>query len=472
MPARVEWILYILLVIVMRGVLIAIHELGHLSTAKLFKVYCFEYSIGMGPKLFSKKRKNGETAFSLRAIPFGGFVSMYGEPGAVPEGYEEPAPERSLNNIAKWKKCIILVAGVTLNFLLGLTLIYIGDSACPMYYSGRLGATNAEGAALTVTLDTTYNDKVLSYIDAHKTKPEHKPQDYVLTLPSYEVARPDGQGNDSYQILSSRVMMFETDTGTTPLSEKAYVAVYAPSTVIARHGLGDSLMLFPASEKEVPSSLTDLGVDALPDIYDGQGKLNQYNFGNSPDGFSIGLKLNLMHRSLARSLDCYPHELVRTNELDPDFRLVVKGGKLTGDMVSVEIIKEWNSFPESWNRWSKDVPTACTAIVKGFASIFTPNGWKNLSGIIGITAAMPQVSAAGGARMVFFYAGLISINLAFFNLLPFPGLDGWSLLVTAIEGISHKKVPARVQGIVSTVGLVLLFGLMILIAVKDVVALI
>ena len=85
---------------------------------------------------------------------------------------------------------------------------------------------------------------------------------------------------------------------------------------------------------------------------------------------------------------------------------------------------------------------------------------------------MPQVNAAGGARMVFFYAGLISINLAFFNLLPFPGLDGWQLLVTVIEGVSRKKVPQKVQGIVSTICLVLLFGLMIFIAVKDVASLI
>ena len=59
MPVWVEWILYILIVVVMLGVLIAIHEAGHLATAKMFKVYCFEYSIGMGPKIFSKKRKGG-----------------------------------------------------------------------------------------------------------------------------------------------------------------------------------------------------------------------------------------------------------------------------------------------------------------------------------------------------------------------------------------------------------------------------
>ena len=73
--------------------------------------------------------------------------------------------------------------------------------------------------------------------------------------------------------------------------------------------------------------------------------------------------------------------------------------------------------------------------------------------------------------MIFYFAGLISINLAFFNLLPFPGLDGWSLLVTFIEGVTRKRVPQRVQGIVSTVGLVLLIGLMAIIAVKDIVAL-
>ena len=95
-------ILYILLFIFFLSVLIVIHELGHLAAAKAFKVYCLEYSVGMGPLIFKKKRKNGETQFSLRAIPFGGFVSMYGEDAKVPEGVEIP-PERSIDGIKKWK---------------------------------------------------------------------------------------------------------------------------------------------------------------------------------------------------------------------------------------------------------------------------------------------------------------------------------------------------------------------------------
>ena len=114
---------------------------------------------------------------------------------------------------------------------------------------------------------------------------------------------------------------------------------------------------------------------------------------------------------------------------------------------------------------------SCGAIVKGIGSLFT-GVFKDMSGIIGMTAALPSVEATGGVGYVFLYAGLISINLAFFNLLPFPGLDGWALLVTIIEGISKKKVPEKVKGIVSYVGLALLLGLMVVIAVKDIIQLI
>jgi regulator of sigma E protease len=62
--------------------------------------------------------------------------------------------------------------------------------------------------------------------------------------------------------------------------------------------------------------------------------------------------------------------------------------------------------------------------------------------------------------------------LAFFNLLPFPGLDGWQLLVTIIEGITKKKVPAKLQGIMNFIGLGLLIGLALAVTIKDILALI
>lgn len=461
MPIWAEWITNILIVIVMLGVLIAIHEAGHLATAKAFHVYCFEYSIGMGPKLFSFKRKNGETTFSVRAIPFGGYVMMYGERGAVPEGVEEPPIERSLNAIAKWKKCIVLVAGVTLNFALGLVLIYIGDSACPMYYSGRRGLVETD-TILTVNLDVTYDAATLSYIESVKS-PKYEARDYVVSMPTYTV-------NDNEFVLLSWNATLYNPQGQVINPETTYVAAYVPSTLVDDHGFGSSIYLFPGTKENVPSSLMELGVDRVPIAFDKDGNLNVLKYTEFVDGVYLDMPMRLIPQrvGLQDRTEYMANILPVSGEC---FRLTIKDKAFTGGGVTVKVIKEWRSFTESWQAWGQDVPTACGAIVKGFASLFTPNGWKNISGIIGITAAMPQIKAAGGARMVFFYAGMISINLAFFNLLPFPGLDGWQLLVTAVEGATKKKMPEKAQAIVSLVGFALLIGVMVLVLVKDVFAL-
>ena len=74
--------------------------------------------------------------------------------------------------------------------------------------------------------------------------------------------------------------------------------------------------------------------------------------------------------------------------------------------------------------------------------------------------------------MFLFYWALISVNLGIVNLLPFPGLDGWQFLVTIVEGITRKTIPTKVKSIVSAIGIGLLFILMILIIIKDVIALV
>ena len=122
-------IVSIILFILSFSALIIIHELGHLSMAKLFKVYCKEYSIGFGPAIFSKKKKGGETKFSIRVVPLGGYVSMYGEGGETDPEFKDLPPERSIEGIKKWKKAIILSAGVILNAVLSFILIFISNFA-------------------------------------------------------------------------------------------------------------------------------------------------------------------------------------------------------------------------------------------------------------------------------------------------------------------------------------------------------
>ena len=95
-----------------------------------------------------------------------------------------------------------------------------------------------------------------------------------------------------------------------------------------------------------------------------------------------------------------------------------------------------------------------------------------MSGIVGIFDMTANLYGSYTFATYLYFWGLISVNLAIFNLLPFPGLDGFALLVTVIEGITKKKIPTKVKGIMSAVGLVLLFGLMIAIVVLDIIKLV
>lgn len=116
-------IVYILAAILIFGVLVAVHEFGHFAAAKLSGVRVNEFSIGMGPVIWS--RQKGETQYSFRALPIGGFCAMEGED-------ENTGDERCMVNQGFWKQFFILVAGPLMNFLAGVLIIlgiYSGATA-------------------------------------------------------------------------------------------------------------------------------------------------------------------------------------------------------------------------------------------------------------------------------------------------------------------------------------------------------
>ena len=108
--------LSILFAILLFSFLIFIHEVGHFAAAKLSGVQVNEFSMFMGPAIWKKQK--GETLYSLRCIPLGGFCAMEGED----EDTENP---RSFQKAAWWKRLIILVAGAAMNFVAGLLLLAI-----------------------------------------------------------------------------------------------------------------------------------------------------------------------------------------------------------------------------------------------------------------------------------------------------------------------------------------------------------
>ena len=122
-------LIYIIIAIVIFGLLIAIHELGHFLVAKACGVKVLEFSIGMGPQLWHKEGK--ETKYSLRLFPIGGFCAMEGEDG-------ESDDPRAFGNTAGWKKFLVLIAGSASNFIAGMLLILCLFAASTGYVSTTL----------------------------------------------------------------------------------------------------------------------------------------------------------------------------------------------------------------------------------------------------------------------------------------------------------------------------------------------
>lgn len=118
-----QTIINIIVFLLILGSIIIIHELGHFLAAKFFNVYCSQFSIGFGPKIWSKKGK--ETEYEIRALPFGGFVAMAGEEDQIDNEELKDIPyERTIKGIKTYQKVIIFVAGVFMNFVLAFVVLF------------------------------------------------------------------------------------------------------------------------------------------------------------------------------------------------------------------------------------------------------------------------------------------------------------------------------------------------------------
>ena len=139
MGERMSFIITILAALLVFSAVIAIHEFGHFTVAKLCGIQVNEFSIGMGPVLWKKNHKG--TQYSLRALPVGGFVALEGEESpesqqaeAAHTVQEQPAPETEasvqptgvpLNEAPVWQRALVMVAGAVMNFVLGFVVLVI-----------------------------------------------------------------------------------------------------------------------------------------------------------------------------------------------------------------------------------------------------------------------------------------------------------------------------------------------------------
>lgn len=113
--------LSLIIFILILGVIVTVHEFGHFIFAKLSNTYVYEFSIGMGKKLFGKKRKDGETEFCIRAVPIGGYVMIAGE-----DLEDEKIPkDRQMCNKSFLQRFMVLFAGAFNNFIFAFIILFI-----------------------------------------------------------------------------------------------------------------------------------------------------------------------------------------------------------------------------------------------------------------------------------------------------------------------------------------------------------
>lgn len=385
----------ILLALLALVTLIVIHEFGHFIAAKIFNVYVNEFSIGFGPLIFSKKRKTGETKFSIRWIPLGGYCSMIGED--IPEMTEEevaslsPSDQelyslyktlpanRKLNGISRWKRCIILLAGITLNFIVGYLLFFFYAIDVPVVYSYE-NYVQVQEDSLASKAGWTNEDIIIG-------------GEYIVTIDNVETeSQPFEISSDSPE---------------------------------------DKLQLYYAFNEalnQAPSTVNDNVVFNL----------------NTLDGELIKLTVPAIDNN----------------------------GTLSWESIGISFVPiTRRTTPSEWFTISgRMFGEGCGAIFVALGQIFTPEGFSNLGGIISIVQVSTMASSIG-AYYFFGVWALVSVNLAIFNLLPFPGLDGWQFLVTIIEGITKKEIPSKFKTIMTYIGFGLLLTLFVVVTFKDIFAL-
>lgn len=131
----------IVIAIIIFGIIVTVHEFGHFICAKMSGVKVLEFSIGMGPRLL--KFGKGETVYSIRILPIGGFCSMEGED-------DDSEDSRSFRSQSVWKRIIVLFAGAFMNFILGFVLVIVmtcmSGSVATMEVGGFSGVRNDDGS--------------------------------------------------------------------------------------------------------------------------------------------------------------------------------------------------------------------------------------------------------------------------------------------------------------------------------------
>lgn len=408
------------------GIIIFVHELGHLLVAKLFDTRVKTFSLGFGKRLFGFER--GETDYRVSLIPLGGYVALGGE---NPE--DATGDPREFVAKPRWQRVLIYLAGPAMNAVLSVGLIaivFMIGINLPNLAAIEPVVGEVEEGSSAATAGLSSGDRILAV---------------------------DGEDVDSWQDVYMELLASPEKSVDLRVRRRSetFSATVTPGRV-PKYEIGDSAGLFPKILPEVNQVIAGKPAEAA--------------------GFKLGDKIRQVDsRPVGGVLDFielvekHPGEEIRV-EVVRDGELVVipvtpedQGGvgKLGVAIVNSGVFQKYGpgqALVQSLRYNLQLIQQIGDLIGRLVTRELSAKG--TLGGPIEI-AAQSGAAARRGLTDLLHFVAFISINIGLLNLMPVPILDGGQIVILLIEGTIRRDLSLRVKEVISQVGFVLIMLLML-----------
>lgn len=422
--------------LVLLGVMIIIHELGHYWAAVMCDVKVDVFSVGFGPRLFGFKR--GETDFRFSAILFGGYVKMAGEQ----PGESVTSDPRAFSNKPRWQRLIIVLAGPVMNILLAVALL------TGLYMVRYYKPTDS------------YLQAIVGYVE------EGSPAAAAGIVKGDRVVEIDGKKNPSWDDLKE-AEGFNANTAIAVVVDRGGQTIRTSLTPGFDEALGMGFAgwredndvevggVRPGSPAEAAGLMTgDVLVSA-----NGTPIRSSYGLPKLVDQ-NKGQPIDLVYErdGERRSVTVTPKQ----EEIDGRTRWLM-GVNIAPkrELTSLSFLPALTLSLETNARYA-------TMILRFFKGLVERRmSAKSLEGPIGI-ARMSRNAARQGALEFFLLMAMVSLNLAVVNLLPIPVLDGGMILLLLVEMTVRRDLSVQVKEMMFRVGFVFLLAVMAFVLYNDI----
>ena len=397
----------------------------------------------MGPKLFSFTK--GDTTYSLRLLPIGGYCAMEGED----EDSENP---RAFNNAKIWKRMIIVVAGAVMNILFGLVLMMI--TLLPMEQFNSTTVSAFAPCTFTASTGLKEGDTIVELND-YKINSSTDFSFAMYTMPLVEV---DGTTFEIYKEDCLFSLQSHCATISSQLNDEQFNALYelwqeGSKAVLATSEKTQAYSTMCEYIDKINEAVSLKKVDSYPEIEE---KATRQRFRTDVTVIRDDKEMIL------KDVDFFTYRDAETKE----------------PTISIDFYVE--PIEKSFTTLLKQTFTQTVSVVRmvwgSLVGMVTGQfGINDVSGPVGLASAITDVASKSlktgfmdAVMSIVYVMMVITVNLGVVNMLPFPALDGGRFVMLLIEAIFRKPVPRKVEGIINGVGLVLLLMLMAVITFKDI----